>query len=323
MRGTFQALQCALPQGQLLWHHTKAHAGDPFNEFVDFAAKAESCQSFHHYRQKIDLRVWKHHLTHLWMIFGERYGIPPWHEDGFAVPAPDLPDPEEAGQRGALATQRRMRHLEVDCGLCLATANVQSLSRGPQGHSGKLHYIQTQMKYFRINCMGIQEARTERGLRTANNILVFSSGAIDGQLGVEIWINLEQPIGWRQAQSHGKEFYLHRIDFCVVHSDERRMLLRCDNATCSFWIFNTHAPHSGRPLGERQAWWMHTQPILQQHCDQDPLFWMMDANAAPGPADGATVFTAGFATSYFPALSSSRKRSMRMDYVFQRPRHAM
>jgi len=297
MRGTFQALQCALPQGQLLWHHTKAHAGDPFNEFVDFAAKAESCQSFHHYRQKIDLRVWKHHLTHLWMIFGERYGIPPWHEDGFAVPAPDLPDPEEAGQRGALATQRRMRHLEVDCGLCLATANVQSLSRGPQGHSGKLHYIQTQMKYFRINCMGIQEARTERGLRTANNILVFSSGAIDGQLGVEIWINLEQPIGWRQAQSHGKEFYLHRIDFCVVHSDERRMLLRCDNATCSFWIFNTHAPHSGRPLGERQAWWMHTQSILQQHCDQDPLFWMMDANAAPGPADGATVFTAGFATS--------------------------
>ena len=54
MRGTFQALQCALPPGHLLWQHTKSHAGDPFNEFVDFVAKAESRHSFHHPRQRID-----------------------------------------------------------------------------------------------------------------------------------------------------------------------------------------------------------------------------------------------------------------------------
>ena len=297
MRGTFQALQCALPPGHLLWQHTKSHAGDPFNEFVDFVAKAESRHSFHHPRQRIDLREWQSHMSHLWMIFGERYGVPKWHEEGFAVPPPDLPAPQPFTQTGPGDLKQQVRQLKIECGLCLATANVQSLSKGPQGHGGKLHYIQSQMKHFRINCMGIQEARTERGLRAANNILVFASGAIAGQLGVEIWINLDQPIGWKQARGRNKEYHLHRSDFCVVHSDERRLLLRCDNHICSFWLYNTHAPHSGRPLGERQQWWTQTQSILQMHCDHDPLFWMMDANAAPGPADGISVLKPGFATS--------------------------
>ena len=297
LRGTYQALQCALPPGHMLWHHTKAHAGDPYNEFVDFVAKAESRRSFHHRRQHIDLREWKHHLSYFWMVFGERYGIPSWNADGFAVPPPRLPNPTNDRISDGGADQHARSFQELECGLCIATANVQSLSKGHQGHGGKLHYIQKQMKDFHINCMGIQEARTERGMRAANDILVYASGANAGHLGVEIWINLEQPIGWKKSRSRSKEAYLHRSDFCVVYCDERRLLLRCDNQMCSFWLYNTHAPHSGRPLSERQEWWSQTQLLLQQHCDQDPLFWMMDANAAPGPQDGVTVLTPGFATS--------------------------
>ena len=297
LRGVFQALQCALPADHLTLHHTKSHAGDPFNEFVDIVAKEEARKSFNLKRQNLDLRTWRDHLSHLWMIFAEKFGVPQWQDGLFDVPAPQLPALE---RKTALATKvdaRSHREVRVQCGLCLASANVQSLSKGPAGHGGKLHYLQQQMKDFNINCMGIQEARTDAGMRTANNILVFASGGQGGQLGVEIWINLDQPVGWQNKKGHCQLHYLHRSDFCVVHSDPRRLLIRCDNETSSFWLFNTHAPHSGKSLQERQEWWESSTQILQQYCDLDPLYWLMDANAPPGPADGTTVFEQGYTTT--------------------------
>ena len=139
MRGVYQALQCALPPGHLLWHHTKSHAGDPFNEFVDFVAKAESRKSFHHCRQRLDMGHWNFHLQHIWMIFGEKYGVPRWQEEGFAVPPPNLPEPAAEHKHGPWAKNGKVRQLEIDCGFCIATANVQSLSKGPQGHKIALH----------------------------------------------------------------------------------------------------------------------------------------------------------------------------------------
>jgi hypothetical protein len=297
LRSTYQALQCALPPDRLLLHHTRSHAGDPYNEFVDIAAKAEAASSFNHPRQKIDLSSWRSHMLHFWMIFATDYGVPQWKDGGFEVPAPALPQQECQLHTEEHTGANFHRTIDIECGLCLATANVQSLARGPEGHGGKLHYLQMQMKAFHINCMGIQEARTERGLRTANNILAFASGSKGGNLGMELWINLEQPIGWQRKRGHTQQHFLHRSDFCVVHGDERRLLVRCDHTSCSFWLFTTHAPHSGRPLRERQEWWEATTELLQRHCDQDTIFWLMDANAPPGKADGAVVFEPGFSST--------------------------
>jgi len=297
MRGVYQALQCALPADLLTLHHTKSHAGDPFNEFVDIVAKAESTRSFNHKRQQLDLSIWRRHMSHFWMLFADKFGVPKWHDGQFDVPPPELPAIDRTPTQTNKGLTRKHRNIRVQCGLCLATANVQSLSKGPDGHGGKLHYLQQQMKDFNINCMGIQEARTDAGMRTANNILVFASGGQGGQLGVETWINLDQPIGWQYKKGHCQLHHFHRSDFCVVHSDPRRLLIRCDNVTSSFWIFNTHAPHSGRSLQERQEWWDLSVQILQQHCDQDPLYWLMDANAPPGQADDTIVFAQGYATT--------------------------
>ena len=295
MRGVFQALQCALPEGHMTLHHTRAHAGDPYNEFVDLAAKAEAARSFNLPRQRLDLQKWSRHMEYFWMIFAEAYGVPVWRDGGFDVPPPDLPQshPIEASEEAVSQTKMKW----TQCALSLATANVQSLSKGPEGHAGKLHYLQAQMKAYGINCMGIQEARTEPGLRTANNVLAFASGGQDGQLGVELWINLEQPIGWQGHSKNSKALHLHRRDFCVVHGDARRLLLRCDNSNCSCWLFTSHAPHSGKSITERRTWWEETTKLLTTHCDQDPLFWLMDANAPPGAADDTVVFEQGFATT--------------------------
>ena len=97
-RGVFQALQVALPPGRIHWHHIKSHTGLVYNEFVDLAAKRECAQSFHHFRQKIDMTFWKQVFPHLWMILaGPRWGLPSWQSGGFSIPAPAVPPKEAAG----------------------------------------------------------------------------------------------------------------------------------------------------------------------------------------------------------------------------------
>lgn len=57
MRALCQALDLALPNGDFIVHHVRAHAGELFNEVVDIVAKQEASRSFNLPRQRLDLRV--------------------------------------------------------------------------------------------------------------------------------------------------------------------------------------------------------------------------------------------------------------------------
>ena len=46
-----------LPPGHLL-HHVRSHAGDPYSEFVDHAAKQEASTSYCHPPLRIDMQKW-------------------------------------------------------------------------------------------------------------------------------------------------------------------------------------------------------------------------------------------------------------------------
>ena len=295
MRGIIQALQQALTHEGIQLHHTRSHAGDPYNEFVDHAAKLEARHSFNHKRQQLDLQVWHSRLCQLWMVFGQKQGLPPWKNGGFEMPAPRLP-PAHIDTESHGGELHHSVH-DVSCAFSLATANVQSLYKGPGGHGGKLHFLQAQMRFYKLNCLAIQEARSEAGVRVANNFLCFASSHSKGHLGVEIWFDLDQPIGWQRRKHKYIEHKLTRSTFCVVHGDPRRMLLRCDHPLLDCWFFIAHAPHSGKTQTERTQWWEETRRILQEHCDEAPMLWLLDANAAPGEADGHAVHRPGFATS--------------------------
>jgi len=295
MRGIIQALQQALTHEGIQLHHTRSHAGDPYNEFVDHAAKLEARHSFNHKRQQLDLQVWHSRLCQLWMVFGQKQGLPPWKNGGFEMPAPRLP-PAHIDTESHGGELHHSVH-DVSCAFSLATANVQSLYKGPDGHGGKLHFLQAQMRFYKLNCLAIQEARSEAGVRVANNFLCFASSHSKGHLGVEIWFDLDQPIGWQRRKHKHIEHKLTRSTFCVVHGDPRRMLLRCDHPLLDCWFFIAHAPHSGKTQTERTQWWEETRRILQEHCDEAPMLWLLDANAALGEAVGHAVHRPGFATS--------------------------
>lgn len=186
LRGTFQCLQAGLPPQHVLIHHVKSHTGDPFNEFVDHVAKREAKSSHNHPRLQIDLQKWHSIIPSLWLCFGHRYGLPVWNEQ-LHTPAPELPPvtrPEH------WQGERPFKSMSITCQCSLATMNVQSISKGPLGHSGKLLYLFEQVKAHGLNIVGVQEGRNDEVLSTSHDILRIGAGHHGGQFGVELWINL-------------------------------------------------------------------------------------------------------------------------------------
>lgn len=290
MRGIFQCLEHGLPEGHLRLHHVRSHAGDPYNEFVDWAAKQEAIKSFHHRQMPLDMQKWSKFLPHFWLVFGQHCGLPAWQDGQLITPCPTLPQARTTRS----STQHATEASATRCTLSIATANVLSLSKHPEGQRGKLHYLFAQMKHFGLNVIGLQECRSEEGHTTSNNVLRYMSGHRQGQEGVEIWINLDQPIA---VNDQGKPCYLAAHHCQILWKDPRRLLLRVVSPFFDGWFFVAHAPHSGKPRDEREDWWKETTEILTETGAIGNCFWLIDANAEPGPADGATVFCKGLRTS--------------------------
>ena len=177
IRALFRALELALPPGDFHLHHVRAHAGEFFYEIVDTAAKQEAHQSFNLPRQRLDLKVWRRKLLQLWTLIGQKCGLPPWHNGGFDIAVPDLPM-QPASTIGP-DTQQVSMHSSLSTTIfscSFASANVQSLYRGPHGHTGKLHYLHEQMRQFQLNFMAVQEARSNEAMTKHNQILRISTG---------------------------------------------------------------------------------------------------------------------------------------------------
>ena len=290
LRGLFQTLDFALPGHKHFVHQVRAHVGDLFNEIADQAAKTEAKKSYMLPRQRLNMQMWRERFEELWTVFGERYGMPSWHDGAMNVHAPDLPEPDAPYLEGP----PRNKQLYADFSCSFGTANVQSLSRGPLGGGGKLHYLQQQMREYHLNCMALQETRTEEGVMQSQNILRLCSGHDKGHFGIELWIDLDMPIG---HHANKKPLRSAKDHFQVVHKDPRRLLVRCDTGHLSFWMFAGHAPHNGHDANTRQQWWADVDELLHIYVDSDPIVLMMDANAEPGEKDGMTVLRDGFATS--------------------------
>ena len=147
------------------------------------------------------------------------------------------------------------------------------------------------MKSFNLNCMALQETRSETGSFDNGSILRFCSGHSNHQYGIEIWINLTVLF----ATDHkGKPVFFRASHFQTVCHDARKLLLRCDTGIWSCWLLAIHAPHTGRPLEEQRNWWKELRDELARYYDPDAFFVLADANAAPGSTDGCTVFQGQF-----------------------------
>ena len=287
LRGIFQALKALLPGDHLQFAHVTSHVGEPFNDFVDFAAKGERIKSYYHQRQPVDLHKWVPVLPYLWMFLDKNAGLPPLHIHGFSAEAPDLPGhianvPEDSQISATLDLP-----LEWDCNLKLATANVGSLSSGPEGHGGKLDYLRQQFVAHRFHFLGVQESRASACSSHIDGVYRLASGCLARHFGVELWINTTLPFASCGSEKH----CFKPKDFTVVLSTPRFLLTRLECDFLQAWILVAHAPQSGRALSERESWWQDLSDQIQAHHTGLPLFVLVDANASAGGGDGVHVFS--------------------------------
>ena len=283
LRGTFQALQSSLGPQALDYAHVRGHAGDIWNELVDFLARTEAIRSHNLRRQQLDMLRLKKIIPYLWMLFDHQAGLPQFTQFGFDVHPPKIPDVVQLEDRSSDGISTP---LQTFLGLSIATFNVSSLSVGPDGYGGKLSFLRQQMKSHALNIVGVQEARSPEGMSTAEDTLRFSSGADEGKFGVELWISLKQPYGFHNR----KPLFFQKSHFQVLHNDPRRLIVRLLNPHLDCFLIVMHAPQSGQPLPIRRQWWEDTGNIAEQTCQNHPIYVMIDANAKSGPCNEPTVF---------------------------------
>ena len=279
-RGTYQALATALPGDRLQWRHVAGHCGEVWNECCDALAKWSSSTVHWMKRQQIDLRQWKLIIPNLWWYFNTtEHGLPPLHEDGyFCTPPPALPDSVAQAEEPRPADIPR----EITISVSLVSANVQTLGKGPDGHAGKLDYIQQQFVEHGVCVAGIQEARTDESFATKQGSFIrLASGSDRGHHGVELWLSKTQPFGYDK----GAPCYFRAQDVIVLHSDPRRLLVRVTHPSLEVLLLVLHAPQSGRDQEERKEWWLTTNDLVTRFAHLAPLFVMGDMNATTGPAD--------------------------------------
>eukprot|EP00435_Cladocopium_sp_Y103_P053323 s964_g17.t1 len=287
LRGAYQLLETALPDTHVDVEHIYGHSGEPFNDF-----KAEAHKSFFLPRPPLNMTLWRDKIPHLWMIFGEDFGCPPFLHDHFDAAPPDLPPLSRKTSREAPAPTPAKKHI-IQLHPSFCTANVLSMYSRPDGFAGKLGYLIEQFQAHALLFGGIQEARTPSGSCQHRQTLRFCSGAVRGQGGVELWINTQQPYGYDGR----KPLHLQASHVQIIEANPRLLLARVTAPFLDVLLVVGHAPHSGRPEADRLHWWQELTQLLRGHAGHVPLFVMIDANAAPGDADDHTVFADGLATS--------------------------
>ena len=282
LRGAYQALSALLPGGALVIDHTRGHSDEPWNDLVDVAAKAEVKRSMYLPRQQLDMREWHDDLPHLWTYLDQGPDLPRLHELGLDARAPDLPE----APVDRTTPPNRARHSTVTLCLSLATGNVNSLYTAPDGHSGKVAYLRSQMHSLHLNLLGMQETRTPASSTSSEGILRLSSGSDRSLYGIELWVNLHQPIAYLQK----KPIYLNAAQIVVVVAEPQMMLTHFVTDQVSFWVLVAHAPHTGRSTQDREDWWKALEDQITTYRDGSPLFCLFDANATAGHTDDISVF---------------------------------
>ena len=288
LRGLHQALQSAIGDEFLSYHHVKGHSACVWNDIADAAAKLCLRQVRFHKRQAFDLRKWTPVIPHLWLLFGHRPGFPSLHPDGLAVPPPDLPS-----TRGPDITPFPVTYVNekqgLPCHLSLgaASANVLTLGGGDTGFVGKTHYLQDQFASYGFAIVGIQEARSKEGMIVGKGPYYrLCSGHQSGHHGVELWISKSQPIGF---VGH-RPVLVNRSDVTVLWKDPRRLLVHFETEILAFYVAVLHCPQSGQDTESRESWWLETTELLSLHSDPMKLILLGDFNATSGPSDGVVVF---------------------------------
>ena len=166
--------------------------------------------------------------------------------------------------------------------LHVITANVQSLKDtacnpfNPSGHAARRQYFYDQLHRQDVDIVCLQETRSKAGRWATAGVLTWRSGAHKGQYGCEVWI---RPEVVRPA--------LTLLDFRIVVSQPRLLLVTSINPRFPISVCAAHAPHSDRPDSEAETFWHELREALNRAPTSRGLVVGLDANGDFTSADFA------------------------------------
>ena len=165
--------------------------------------------------------------------------------------------------------------------------NVQSALDGKSKHKdgqqlcgARLQLMFESFDQRHMDFIGLQETRLKGDARrTTARYSCVQSSAVQGQLGVALWIARR----WRGAGGQP----VAATHLTVLHSDPRLLLVRCCSQAIKADFCVAHAPQKQKGQGAAvcSEWWKTAVSLLTSLArDSHPLILFIDANASIGAA---------------------------------------
>ena len=131
-----------------------------------------------------------------------------------------------------------------------------------------------------LHFVGVQETRARTSCsKRYGSFHLFGSAGLQGQAGVELWIN-EQAI----SDACGFQFRTDR-DVGVWHATPRILAATCHLGQQTINLLVVYAPQRGNTHEVILAWWEELTKVVMQCTSQSPLFVMGDLNCSIGTVE--------------------------------------
>ena len=274
--------------------HVHSHQEDPYNELADSVAALTSRGEIetpmpYHIREKLKFHpAWQW----LWLQYADahtRDAYPTIRANAFEFSPCGLSSDGVTGPMQHFQHKEKVTKGPVQVSLALVTVNSRTLNPSGQMYfkngvllptandTGKAAAYRSQFIDSRKSIIGILEARSKQGTRHSKQMLVFASGACNGNWGCELHVNTLIPY----ATQSDKKWFFNARHFNVLVTEPTCLIVRVDAPKLCCHLCIAHAPHSKVKGGNDQIanWWANLTRRLRGF---DDVILFIDANAHVG-----------------------------------------
>eukprot|EP00438_Fugacium_kawagutii_P034775 Skav236239 [mRNA] locus=scaffold829:211005:216797:+ [translate_table: standard] len=284
LRSSYLALELNMPENDIALHHCRGHQGVFWNEVADTIATQFNADTSPPHAPGFDVRRWQAIVPHAWYILRPQPDMPQLQGSFLDISPPALPSLSADIDLDARRSEQASHDEPLTVEIGIATANVQTLYQGHGGGPGKIDFLQAQFHHAGLHMIGIQEARGSQGMWTNAQFIRIAAPSQEGELGVELWINVALPYAHSGTTAH----YFAKQHFTVRVASPRLLVCRVEAPGIDTLAIVAHAPHAGIDQDVVAKFWEQLAATFVAD-SQENVFLMIDANATLGHSDGVRV----------------------------------
>ena len=265
------------------WGHVKGHAGDPFNELADSAAKAV-CRGQYahppHEEDRISVAISEGWLVWLWPHVAASKAPSSWpffDHDGRVYETnliPHAPPDCESSIGSSFPQGDGDSPMSGACfDINLATYNCLSLKL-----TGQVDCIEAFCVRQQLHVVGFQETKVQwNGAAHTSHFLRFSSAANQqGLEGCQLWFRKGAEFGTCDS---GSTFGWDFSSFAVIHESERCLAVSAKAGGLEFVCVTAHARTTVSKDSEVHGFWDFLSGIVARFPPKAIRLFFLDANA--------------------------------------------